>query len=468
MRENNDQQTSNNQGANKNKIEHFAITLPKGGGAIRGIEEKFQANAVTGTGSFSIPLPVTPGRSGFTPQLALSYDSGAGNSEFGLGWGIGLPCITRKTDKELPRYRDFEESDTFIISGAEDLVPVLEKVAGQWRRVVKTKREAKVGVEVLYTVYPYRPRIEGLFAKIEKWVRDGDQDTHWRATTKDNLTSIYGKSQSARIADPEDGRKIFKWLIEQSYDAKGNLIVYEYKNENRQRIPDEVQEQQRLRSNLAFTNQYLKRVKYSNYNGAPDRFHLQLVCDYGEHRQDTPTEDDKWAVRQDPFSWYKAGFEIRTYRLCRRFLMFHNFTESAADQWELVRATELIHEENPVLTYLTSVILKGYRKSGAGYETKALPPLEFNYTKAEITPRLERIDEESLRNLPVGLDSSSYQWLDLEGEGLPGLLTQQDEAILYKDNLGNGKFGPQRTVKAMPQPLSVEGPADHRSGQRRQ
>src|SRR5262245_5731689 len=102
-----------------------AITLPKGGGAIRGIGEKFAANPVTGTGSLSVPIAASPGRSGFGPQLSLSYDSGAGNGPFGFGWNLSLPSITRKTDKGLPQYRDTEESDVFILSGAEDLVPAL-------------------------------------------------------------------------------------------------------------------------------------------------------------------------------------------------------------------------------------------------------------------------------------------------------------------------------------------------------
>src|ERR1051325_3622854 len=75
------------------KAEGFAlappqVALPKGGGAIRGIGEKFAANPVTGTGSMTVPIPTSPGRSGFGPQLALSYDSGAGNGPFGLGWRL--------------------------------------------------------------------------------------------------------------------------------------------------------------------------------------------------------------------------------------------------------------------------------------------------------------------------------------------------------------------------------------------
>src|SRR5215217_6319444 len=83
-----------------------SISLPKGGGAIRGIGEKFAANPVTGAGSMTVPLATSAGRSGFGPQLTLSYDSGAGNGPFGLGWSLSLPSISRKTDKGIPRYQD--------------------------------------------------------------------------------------------------------------------------------------------------------------------------------------------------------------------------------------------------------------------------------------------------------------------------------------------------------------------------
>src|SRR3954469_12321714 len=90
------------------------IALPKGGGAIRGIGEKFGANPVTGTGSMTVPVATSPGRSGFGPELSLTYDSGAGNGPFGFGWRLAVPAITRKTDMGLPRYRDAEESDVFV------------------------------------------------------------------------------------------------------------------------------------------------------------------------------------------------------------------------------------------------------------------------------------------------------------------------------------------------------------------
>src|SRR4026209_780144 len=108
----------------KSQVTAPTITLPKGGGAIRGIGEKFAANPVAGTGSMTVPIATSPGRSGFGPQLSLTYDSGSGNGPFGLGWSLSLPAITRKSDKGLPQYRDIVDSDVFVLSSAEDLVPV--------------------------------------------------------------------------------------------------------------------------------------------------------------------------------------------------------------------------------------------------------------------------------------------------------------------------------------------------------
>ena len=114
---------------NKSGTAGQIISSPQLGGALSGIGEKFAANPVTGTSSMSVSLVTNSNRSGFGPRLPLSYDSGAGNGPGGFGCGLSLLSIKRKTDKGLPQYRDDEESDVFILSGAENLVPVLVKTA---------------------------------------------------------------------------------------------------------------------------------------------------------------------------------------------------------------------------------------------------------------------------------------------------------------------------------------------------
>ena len=200
-----------------------AVQLPKGGGAIKGMGEKFAANPVTGTGSMSVPIATSPGRAGFGPQLSLNYDSGAGNGPFGLGWNLSLSSITRKTDKGLPRYLYAEESDVFILSGAEDLVPVLDDSGHQ----VPSKLVKVYGTS--YLIATYRPRIEGLFALIECWTETSDPaNTCWRTISRDNVTTWYGQDAGSRIFDPADPGRIFQWLICQTNDDKGNVAVYEY------------------------------------------------------------------------------------------------------------------------------------------------------------------------------------------------------------------------------------------------
>src|SRR5690606_1227137 len=128
---------------------------------------KFEVNAVTGGSSMNIPIPLSPSRQGFVPGLSLAYQSGAGNSPFGLGWQLPVPSISRKTEGELPRYHDDTDPDTFIISGAEDLVPLLEKQAdGSWKKQDSSQSLNGQAYRISY----YRPRIEGSFSRIERWV----------------------------------------------------------------------------------------------------------------------------------------------------------------------------------------------------------------------------------------------------------------------------------------------------------
>jgi len=458
----------------KQGISAPTITLPKGGGAIHGMGEKFAANPVTGTGSMSVPIATSPGRSGFGPQLSLSYDSGAGNGPFGLGWNLSLPSITRKTDKGLPKYQDAD--DVFILSGAEDLVPEFEKDAnGNWvfkdGNLVIHEKPRTIG-GVAYLVRRYRPRIEGLFARIEYWTNQTDPtDTFWRSISKDNITTWYGKTAKSRIADPLDTTRIFSWLICQSHDDKGNVIVYGYDQES----SDNVDLSQAHESNrgvktdkLRSANCYLKHIRYGNHkpyllnlsaanpwpvppgienpDGSKDWF-FEVVFDYGEHDKDNPLPEEannKWPVRNDPFSTYRAGFEIRTYRLCQRVLMFHHFPgEPGVEANCLVRSTDFNYSyendpknaKNPIYSYLESASHTSYkRKAGSDYLSKSLPPLEFKYTQPIIDEIIQEVDPESLENLPYGLDGSIYQWVDLDGEGLSGILTEQADGWFYKRN----------------------------------
>ena len=453
-----------------------AISLPKGGGAIRSIGEKFAANPVTGTGSLSVPIATSPGRSGFGPDLSLTYDSGAGNGPFGFGWNLSLPSITRKTDKGLPQYCDAQESDVFILSRADDLVPVL---------VTGGKQFEDIATVPGYTIHRYRPRVEGLFARIERWTRS-DGDVHWRSISRDNLLTLYGKDGNSRIADADDPQRIFTWLICETRDDKGNALLYEYKSEDGAGV-NLTHAHERNRGDRddphRKTNRYLKRIRYGNrlplLNDAGRRprfltdddvqnagWMFDVVFDYGEHDTDAPKPGDagEWIFRSDPFSTYRAGFEVRTTRLCRRILMFHHFPdEEDVGSDCLVRSTNFTYSHepapnkvrNPVYTLLHAITQTGYKREGDGYLKRSLPPIKFEYTQPVVQDVVEEVDPTSLENLPGGADGTVYQWTDLHGEGIPGVLTEQANAWFYKRNVSPAsdrpvEFAPLERVAVKP------------------
>ena len=468
------------------------LTLPKGGGAIRGIGEKFAANPVTGTGSLTVPLYASPGRSGFGPQLSLSYDSGSGNSQFGFGWSLALPAITRKTDKGLPTYvnTDGDKSDIFVLSEAEDLVPELALSESAWTRDITLSR-AVYGKQ--YAIRRYRPRVEGLFARIERWTNIFDpMDAFWRSISKDNVTTWYGKTEESRIFDPADPSRIFSWMICETNDDKGNVVSYRYKQEDSAGV-DLTQACERNRTNLARSaKRYVKHIFYGNRSPyfpdltanatvpLPNDWCFQLVFDYGEHDLLAPVPQDTshpWDCRPDPFSTYRSTFEVRTYRLCRRVLMFHHFPQEQNVGTDcLVRSTDLVHSSNPpadpsqpFYSYLLSVTQTGYvRKATGGYLSNALPPLEFEYTQPVVDETVRGIDADSLENLPYGIDGSRYRWADLDGEGVSGVLTEQGGNWFYKPNLSPAnqqevdgerltlpRFGSVQLVKRQPSLASL-------------
>ena len=423
--------------------------LPKGGGAVTGIGQSFQPNAFTGTAGLSISVPTSPCR-GFEPQLGLQYSSGSGNGVFGIGFGLAIPSISRKTAQAIPRYDD---SDTFVMSEADDLVPV--------EGLFCPLKNAERG----FVVMRYRPRTEGLFARIEKWENSADHRTHWRVTTKDNVTSIYGNSEDARIADPVDDAagqpRVFQWLIERTDDARGNQIVYAYRK--------------------VLANTYIHKIKYGNYrpkaDPASDDWHFEVGFAYsgtatletlGHARGTLPGQLPADRPRPDPFSSYKSGFEIRTALRCIRISMAHRFEGEADGKLFEVSAMELSYRDSEsasALSLLEAVTQIGYR---AGAPPKAMPPLVFDWSPLRLGRQTDRefpqstpfkpLRLEAGHSVPGFLERGAHQMVDLYGEGLPGILYTDADTVLYSRPMGDGSYAAASAAQAFPIDRDLQGP----------
>ena len=159
-------------------------------------------------------------------------------------------------------------------------------------------------------------------------------------------------------------------------------------------------------------NRYLKSILYGNRTpnrdadwNATDPAQLpastwmfEVVFDYedGHYQEQQPDANGRifaqatialppnssWPVRQDPFSSYRAGFEVRTYRLCRRVLMFHHFPDELGTADYLVRSTEFTYNQSPIASFITQVTQSGYvRQPDGNYLKKSLPPSRLNIAR---------------------------------------------------------------------------------------
>jgi len=123
---------------------------------------------------------------------------------------------------------------------------------------------------------------------------------------------------------------------------------------------------------------------------------------------------------------------------------------------------ELMHRGSTRFgSFVQSITQSGYVLVDSGtcrrYLKQSMPPLGFEYSKPKIHKKIAKLDEESQSGAPLGVDASRYHWVDLDGEGLPGILTKQGTARHYKPNRGGGKFGKMQTLRTQPSLFSGPG-----------
>jgi hypothetical protein len=192
--------------------------------------------------------------------LALSYSTGNGNGLFGMGWALSLPEVARKVSRHVDG-----PGGVFVVSGAEELVPIEGPASGRIR---------------------FRSRTDEVFEHI----CDGSGD-YWEARGEDGIRTRYGTARPpgmprgwrdpAVIADPDDPRRIFGWRITETRDLLGNLVRYEY-------VADQGHQP------------VISRISYRGH-GDPS-FPVDIEFDY--------------EPRSDPYADWRAGFEVRTTLRC--------------------------------------------------------------------------------------------------------------------------------------------------------
>jgi hypothetical protein len=379
----------------QNALPVNAPSLPKGGGAIQSIGKGWGAIGAHGVASYELALPISPGR-GFAPSLSLGYGSSVGNSVFGIGWGLSLPVVARRTSKGVPAY---DEDDEIVGPGGVVWLP--ERDAKGAFAATTITHYNDLALETTFTVVRYFPRVERSFDRIEHWSCESDKPGFWLVHGADGSLHLYGKSPASRRADSLEANHVGEWLLEESLNAHGEHILYQYKADAAQRYPS--------------------RVSYGNfkadallYSWSADRlktvqWHFELVFDYGErstgYDQKPAYDGQQWQTRSDGFSSLAYGFELRTERLCHQVLMFHRFPDELGADPVLVRRLLLEYRQTSL----------GYQHLNAAHEqafsskgiAESRPPVEFSYSEFKLSP--DAGSWQPLQDMPGLNDGRGYQ-----------------------------------------------------------
>lgn len=152
----------------------------------------------TGTMSYSIPIPVLPGRNGMDPDLALLYRSSGSNGWVGVGWDLEVGAIERSTRFGV----DYDKEDFLL----------------------RTNGSAQEMVTVVGT-NEFHAKIEGEFLKITKLT---NPDAGWLVINKKGQRFYFGETIASRQYDVAHQERVFKWYLNKIEDTNGNVINYSY------------------------------------------------------------------------------------------------------------------------------------------------------------------------------------------------------------------------------------------------
>jgi RHS repeat-associated protein len=162
-----------------------------------------QPTGNTGAAGTSTPIVVPPGRNGIAPNLALTYNSSAGNGQLGVGWSLDAGSIQRNT------------KNGYCVA-CNDYVASLN---GSTSELARRNDWDYSGAEC------YEEKIERSFSKYCKV----SSTNSWEVTTKNGTKYYYGRTSSAR---QDNAYGVFKWCIDEVRDTNANYMTFSYFKHN--------------------------------------------------------------------------------------------------------------------------------------------------------------------------------------------------------------------------------------------
>ena len=163
-----------------------------------------------GAAVYTIPIEVPAGINGMQPQLAITYNSQAGNGLLGWGWNLsGVSAITRtnNTDYHDANNKEINFNNDALMLDGQRLIKILNN-----GNKIEYKTEQDEFSRILFYIENNK------HIKCEIWKDNG-------------LIINYGFTDDSRLMT-SDGTNVIKWMISSIVDRNGNKITYQYNTDN--------------------------------------------------------------------------------------------------------------------------------------------------------------------------------------------------------------------------------------------
>ena len=445
-------------GGDKSGVSSQAISVPQGAGKINGMGESFSAQLSTGIATYSVPFSLPAARGAAQLSLGLSYSSSLGHGLAGIGWDVGVPSISRQTDRGLPTYDDPTNGgpwkptqDRFVFAGGQELVPIC-LVANDLTCTGAINGEVMPAWSAGYMYF--RSRVDGAF---ERFFWSPDHKT-WRVQDKGGIAMELGvplndaNNVDGLERDPTIPDHIFRWNLVRQYDSQGNanpssgapnpsnLVVYQWTGVNGMGYLRDIFDTPPVGSNGDLT-------KYAH--------HSRLG----------------YESRPDPTTSYHRGYRVdNTLRL--QHVDVTSTTMGASGAREFVRRYHVAYDSTWHPSLLSTVQLEGRcnapilednsqniicNDAACSPACATLPPITFSYQhvdgrdvnnkpQAPDLPGFEAFDERltTMSASPKhSLDESLTDLFDINSDGLtdvlvtaPGLY-KGNHAVFFNGDSGN-------------------------------
>ncbi len=203
-----------------------------------------------GAATYSIPIPLPPGRKGLVPSLSVNYNSLSTGGLIGRGWSIsGISAITR-------------QPKNFHNDGRVESVRLTTKdiLALNGNRLVAVNGEYGVGGT------EYKQEIEK-FNRITSHGKGTHKAPKWfKVESKQGITMELGNSDDSRIIANSQNPPL-SWMINKVYDNYGNHYTYHYRSENNETLLDKI----KYNDNIVQFNYTPRKDKNKTYVGGQIR-----------------------------------------------------------------------------------------------------------------------------------------------------------------------------------------------------